>query len=206
MHHDTYWSIPKSPLHTMTFLHFYDSVNMASLQSKIFSQFSFHLRNMWYKLSFTVQSIFDPSIYGINIGRIKYYGTLVAGWEHCGLCTSISTSELEESWEIIELFGLTLVSITWAEFFAAPGILGLWKLGHRPLSSRNNKIKYYISVTSWKQACKLQITVMTLETLDYTWAGFLHCTLQLQHSGTLILQPHPHETCKVLICASCKQI
>ena len=44
-HHDTYWSIPKSPLNTMTFLHFSDSDNMASLQSRTFSHFRFHLRN-----------------------------------------------------------------------------------------------------------------------------------------------------------------
>ena len=51
----------------MTFMHFLDSGNMASSQSRIFSHFSFHLRNLWYKLSFTVQSILGPSIYGINI-------------------------------------------------------------------------------------------------------------------------------------------
>ena len=68
-HHDT--SIPKSPLHTMTFLHFLESGNMASLQSNIFSHFSFHLRNLWYKLSFTVQPIFGPSIYCINMGCTK---------------------------------------------------------------------------------------------------------------------------------------
>ena len=148
--------------------------------------------------TFTVQSIFDPSIYGINIGRIKYYGTLVAGWNTVDFVLPsphLSLKNLEKSLNFLDWH---LCPSHGQNFFAAPGILGLWKLGHRPLSSRNNKIKYYISVTSWKQACKLQITVMTLETLDYTWAGFLHCTLQLQHSGTLILQPHPHEHVRYL--------
>ena len=61
-HHDTYWSIPKSLLYAMTFWHFFASCNMASLQWRIFSHFSFHLRNLWYKLSVTVQSIFGPLI------------------------------------------------------------------------------------------------------------------------------------------------
>ena len=34
-HQEIYWSIPKSPLHTMTFLHFFDSGNIASSQSRI---------------------------------------------------------------------------------------------------------------------------------------------------------------------------
>ena len=56
-HHNTCWSFPKSPLHAMTFLHFLDSGNMASSQSKIFSHFSFHLRN--YGTSYQSQS--NPS-------------------------------------------------------------------------------------------------------------------------------------------------
>ena len=50
-HHDTYWSIPKSRIHAMTCLHLLDSGNMTSSQSNVFSHFSFHLRNLWYKLS-----------------------------------------------------------------------------------------------------------------------------------------------------------
>ena len=50
---ETYWSIPKSPLQAMTFLHFFDSGNMASSQSRMFSYFSFHFKNLWYKPSFT---------------------------------------------------------------------------------------------------------------------------------------------------------
>ena len=61
-HQETYWSIPKSPLHAMNFLHFLDSGNMASSQSRILSHFSFQVRNLCYKCSFTVQSIFGPSI------------------------------------------------------------------------------------------------------------------------------------------------
>ena len=53
-HHDTYWSIPKSPLHAMTFLHFFASGNMAGSQSRIFSHFSFHLRP--YATSYHSQS------------------------------------------------------------------------------------------------------------------------------------------------------
>ena len=49
-HQEIYWSIPKFPLHAMTFLHFLDSGNTASSQSRIFSHFSFYLRNLWYKL------------------------------------------------------------------------------------------------------------------------------------------------------------
>ena len=79
-HHDRYWSIPKSPLHAMTFLHFLESGNMASSQSNMFSHFSFHLRNLCYKISFTVQSIFGPSIYGINMDCIKGCGWLIDGW------------------------------------------------------------------------------------------------------------------------------
>ena len=55
----------------MTFLHFMESGNMTSSQSNMFSHFSFHLRNLWYKLSLTVQSIFGTSIYGINMGFTK---------------------------------------------------------------------------------------------------------------------------------------
>ena len=61
-HHETYQSIPKSPLHTMTYLHFLDSDTMASSQSNILSHFSFHLRNLWFKPSLTVKSISGPSI------------------------------------------------------------------------------------------------------------------------------------------------
>ena len=61
-HQEIYWSIPKSPLQAMTFLHFFDSGNIASSQSRILSHFSFHFKNLWYKLSFTIQSILGPSI------------------------------------------------------------------------------------------------------------------------------------------------
>ena len=140
-HHDTYWSIPKSPPHTMTFLHFIDSDNMVSSQSNLFSHFSFHLRNIWYKLPFTIQSIFGPSIYDINMGCTKECGWLVDGWKHCGLCTSISWSELEDSCETMEFSWETFVLTTWAEFFAGLGISGLWILVLRPLQSSTTTIK-----------------------------------------------------------------
>ena len=53
-HQETYWSIPKSPLKAMIFLHFFDSGSITSSQSKIFSHFSFHFKSLWYKPSFTV--------------------------------------------------------------------------------------------------------------------------------------------------------
>ena len=53
-HHDTYWSIPKSPDQATIFLHFLASDNIASLQSSMFLHLIYHFRNLWYKLSFTV--------------------------------------------------------------------------------------------------------------------------------------------------------
>ena len=65
--------------------------------------------------------------------------------------------ELEDSCDMVAFSWETLVSITQAEFFVALGNLGFWALGHRPLPSRYNKIKHYISVTSWIQAYKTVI-------------------------------------------------
>ena len=59
---ETYWSMPKSPLHAITFLHCLFSGNMASSHSRMFSHFKCHLRNLWYRPSFTVQSILGPSM------------------------------------------------------------------------------------------------------------------------------------------------
>ena len=140
-HHDTYGSIPKSPLYTMTFLHSLESGNMASTQSNLLSHFSFHLRTLWYKLSFTVQSIFGPSIYGINLGCRKGCAWLVDSWINCGLWTSISTSELEDSCETIEVSWQTFVLTTWAEFLIDLGILGPWIFVLRPLTIRFNNYK-----------------------------------------------------------------
>ena len=67
------------------FLAFLGICNMASSQSNMFSHFSFHLRNLWYKLSFTVQSIFGPSIYDINMACTKDCNWLVDGWINYGL-------------------------------------------------------------------------------------------------------------------------
>ena len=133
-----YWSIPKSPLNTMTFLHFLESSNMASLQSNMCSHFSFHLRNLWYKPSFTVKSIFGPLIYGINMGCTKGCDWLVDGWMSWGLWTSISTSEFEDSCETIELSWQTLVLTTQAEFIVGQGISGLCIFVQRPFPSRFN--------------------------------------------------------------------
>ena len=107
----------RSSLHAMTFLHFLESGSMASSQSNTFSHFSFHLRNIWYKLSFTVQSVFGPSIYGINMGCTKGCDWLADGWINCGLWTSISTSELKDSCKTIAFCWQAIVLKTWAEFF-----------------------------------------------------------------------------------------
>ena len=151
-HHDTYWSIPKSPHHAMTFLHFLESGNMTSSQSNMFSHFSFHFRNLWYKLSFTVQSIFGPSIYGINMACTKGCGWLVDGWINCGLWTSISTSQHEDSCETIELSWQILGLITWAEFFVDLGISGLWIFVLRSLQGRFNNKKHSTYFTSRMKA------------------------------------------------------
>ena len=45
------------------------------------------------------------------------------------------------------------MSITQSELYFVLGILELFILGHRPLPSRYNKIKHYISVPRWIQAC-----------------------------------------------------
>ena len=117
----------------MMFFHFLVSGNMASSQSRIFSHFSFHLRNLWCKISLIVQSILDPSIYGINIGCTNCCAWLVDGWKLGRLCTSISWSELEDTCETILLSWETLVIITQAEFLDALGISGLWNFDLRPL-------------------------------------------------------------------------
>ena len=57
-HQETYWSIPKSPLHAMTFLHFFDSGNMASLQSRIISHFRFPTLKIYGR---SLYSISNPS-------------------------------------------------------------------------------------------------------------------------------------------------
>ena len=73
--HEIYWSMPKSPDQATTFLHFLASESIANSQSNIFSHFIFHLMNLLYKLSSTVQFILGPSMYGTYI--------LVGAW--CGL-------------------------------------------------------------------------------------------------------------------------
>ena len=127
--------------------------NMGSSQSNMFSHFSFHFRNLWYKLSFTVQLIFGPSICGINMGCTKDYGWLVDGGKHCGLCTSISWSELEDSCELMEFSWETLVLTTWAEFLVN---LCIWILVLRPLLSRYNSNKDCTYFTNYVQALILQ--------------------------------------------------
>ena len=61
---DMNWSIPRSPDQATTFLHFHASESRANSQSNIFSHFIFHLMNLLYKLSSTVQFTLGPSMYG----------------------------------------------------------------------------------------------------------------------------------------------
>ena len=115
-HHDTYWSIPKSPDQAKTLLEFIASDSTASSQSSIFSHLIFHFWNLWYKLSFTVQSIFGPSMYGIYICCIAC-AWLVEGL-NCGLC---NTDILESACN-----SFSLVLSTWLDFLAALDILRFW--------------------------------------------------------------------------------
>ena len=46
-HKDTYWSIPKLLLQTITFLHFCHSGSAASTHSRMFSHFKHHFKNLW---------------------------------------------------------------------------------------------------------------------------------------------------------------
>ena len=62
---DTYWLIPKSPLQATTFLHFWHSGRAASSHLSMFLHLSLHFKNLYYKPSFTVQSMWGPSIYGM---------------------------------------------------------------------------------------------------------------------------------------------
>ena len=66
-HHDTYWSMPKSPLLAILFLHWYCSGKAASLHSRIFLHFKCHFKNLYYSPSLTVQSILGPSVYHMNM-------------------------------------------------------------------------------------------------------------------------------------------
>ena len=56
-HQETYWSIPKSLLHAMTFLHFLDSGNMASSKSK----YSHTSASTWEIYDTSYHSLSNPS-------------------------------------------------------------------------------------------------------------------------------------------------
>ena len=96
---DTYWPIPKLTDHMITFLHCCHLWRAVSSHSKIFSHLSFHLRNLWYNASLTVQSIFGPSIYGMYI--LLYTGCGAWGWVQL-MYTSCSNFDsscvLDSSW------------------------------------------------------------------------------------------------------------
>ena len=87
--HDTYWSIPKSPDHATTFLHFLDSDSIANSHSKMVSHLIFHLMNLLYKLSLTVQSILEPLIYGINILVAAWGGLIITSWSTSDSCSKL---------------------------------------------------------------------------------------------------------------------
>ena len=57
-----------------TFLHFFESGNIASLESKMFSHLSFDFMNLRYKPSLIVQSILGPSMYGMYIAATNLLG------------------------------------------------------------------------------------------------------------------------------------
>ena len=118
-HQETYWSIPKSPLHAITFLHFFESWSIASSQSKMFSHFSFHIKNLWYKPSLTVQSIWGPTVYGIYIACTNY------AWLVDACCSSTC---ILVSWSELVFSCSTLVVSNWAEFLVLLVIPGLWTL------------------------------------------------------------------------------
>ena len=110
------WSIPKSPDQATTFLHFHASESIANLQSNIFSHFIFHLMNLLYKLSSTVQFILGPSIYGTY--------ALVGGW--CCLMDT-SCSLFDSCSKLVSSSGRTVLLVCgshWAFLFAL-GILVL---------------------------------------------------------------------------------
>ena len=90
---DTYWSIPKSPIQATTFLHFWHSGSAASSHSIIFLHLSLHLRNLWYKPSLTVQSMWGPSMYGINmLGRTCGCAGRLNAWNDTSASDSCSKS------------------------------------------------------------------------------------------------------------------
>ena len=113
---DMNWSIPKSPDQATTFLHFHVSESIANLQSNIFLHFIFHLMNLLFKLSSTVQFIFGPSMYGTY--------TLVGSW-CCLMHTSCSLSDYCS--KLVSFSGRTVSLVCgshWVFLFAS-GILVL---------------------------------------------------------------------------------
>ena len=64
---DTYWSIPKSPLQAMTFLHCCVSGSTTSLYSSMFFHFNCHFKNLW------IQAVINCPV---------HFGSLYVGHEH----------------------------------------------------------------------------------------------------------------------------
>ena len=94
----THWSIPKSPLQAITFLHCWGSGRAASSHSTMFSHFNFHFKKQCYKLSLTVQSILGPSMYGLNVLCIAGLGACgLLGWNEISPSDSLSELALS-SW------------------------------------------------------------------------------------------------------------
>ena len=180
-HQDTYWSIPKSPVQATTFLHFLVSDNIASSQSSTFLHLIFHLRNLWYKLSSKVQSIFGPFIYGIYIGYIACIW-LVNDWINCELCittsSSCSWSELASSCSLLSS-GRTYSMVdcsNWA-LLVAFGILRLW-FEHFQVSF--NHVHNLMQAVKWHDKLDFSKLVFNLYLVSSLW-----------DSGIITQRPHP---------------
>ena len=120
---ETYWSMLKSPLQAITFLHWLFSGNIPSSHSRMFSHFKWHLMNLWYRPYFTVQSILRPSM----VGAWTSLGTTCAshGWgKTSGSC---SWSELEDSSCALDFF-LNVFPLCLEEVSVVLGILGVCTL------------------------------------------------------------------------------
>ena len=122
MHQDTYWSIQKSLLQAVTFLHFCHSGSAASSHSRMFLHFKCHFKNPIHLGTFYVWH-----------EHVWYYLFDLDGWEETS--GSGSWSELDtSSW----LLGTSLSSwdkllFPWAELLVVLDIMGLLLLDFRTL-------------------------------------------------------------------------
>ena len=117
--------MPKSPDQAITFLHCCLSGNATSSHSRIFSHLRCHFRNLWYRPSFTVQSILGPSIYSMNIPGITYGCCL--GWLNV-TPEFVSWSEFGSSSWLVYLASCwaDAWASSWAELLLALGFMVLY--------------------------------------------------------------------------------